>query len=380
VVRPVYVTGMAWTTPLGNGLESVWRRLLASESGIANLPSHLKLRSKNAAIVADVSFDMRPRERLRTIALSTLESALADAERAPDDPGLAFVIGTSLGAILDESETGVSLHQWADDVMVCLGTTAPCSVVSTACSSGSDALAVGSELIHAGIAKTCVCGAFDVITGAKRLGHSVLGTMTDTEIRPFDASHNGTVLGEGGAALVLEAEPDRERTCAVFRGWGAANDAYSLTAPDPLARGAHGAICRALKDANLSPRDIDLVNAHASGTLLNDNAERDAFRKVFGISSNPIVFATKPNFGHSLGATGAIEAIATILALQNNVVPPIRGLENPDAAFPLPLPIASPMPVKAAYGLSLTLGFGGFNTCLVFERYAPSVHDNSFPR
>jgi 3-oxoacyl-[acyl-carrier-protein] synthase II len=195
--------------------------------------------------------------------------------------------------------------------------------------------------------------------------------MSPSFLRAFDQHHDGTLLGEGAAFLVLEAGNRAiERTAPIYaflRGIGSANDAATMAGPDLTGRGARLAMQRAIFDAGLAPEDVDLVNAHASGTPLNDTVERDALKSVFDTSAGPLVFATKGNFGHSLGATGAIEAIALILALRKQMVPPILGLEEPDPAFPFRLPLHKAVNCDAHIGLSLTLGFGGFNTCLLFE-------------
>jgi 3-oxoacyl-[acyl-carrier-protein] synthase II len=140
-----------------------------------------------------------------------------------------------------------------------------------------------------------------------------------------------------------------------------------MTAPDTTGVAVRYAIERSLADAGLAAHEIGIVNAHGSGTPLNDVTEREALRAAFPGPQQPVVFATKGNFGHTLGATGAIEAIALILALRHGEVPPVAGLEQPDPEFPLPLPCRQALRCKARYGLSLTLGFGGFDTSLAFE-------------
>jgi 3-oxoacyl-[acyl-carrier-protein] synthase II len=259
------------------------------------------------------------------------------------------------------------LHAWADAVGQAVGAAAAPIAVSTACSAGSDAILLGAELLRAGAARCCVCGGADVLTWSKRLAHSALGTMSPTTLRAFDVRHDGTLLGEGAAFLVLEPAAESRTHHARLRGAGSANDAAAMTAPDTTGLGARYALERSLADAGLGPEAIGLINAHGSGTPLNDATEAHALRDVFAGQGCPLVFATKGNFGHSLGATGAIEAVALVLALATRRVPPVIGLEQPDPAFPLPLPFRQPMDCAARIGLSLTLGFGGFDTSLVFE-------------
>jgi 3-oxoacyl-[acyl-carrier-protein] synthase II len=230
-----------------------------------------------------------------------------------------------------------------------------------------DAILVGAELIRAGAATCCVCGAADLVTWSKRIAHSALGTLSPTMLRAFDLGADGTILGEGAAFLVLEALRPSHKPIAFLLGTGSGNDATGMTAPDAEGRGARFAIERALADAHLKPEAIGLVNAHGSGTPTNEITEHNALRAVFAGHSAPLVFATKGNFGHSLGATGAIEAVALLLALRSGRVPPVVGLEQPNPEFPLPLARGSAVACEARIGLKMTLGFGGFDTCVIFE-------------
>jgi 3-oxoacyl-[acyl-carrier-protein] synthase II len=212
-----------------------------------------------------------------------------------------------------------------------------------------------------------VSGGVDVLTTSKRLAHSALGTMSPTTLRAFDVRHDGTLLGEGAGFLVLEPER-RAGTClALLRGAASANDAAGMVGADVTGAAAACAIRRSLADAGLPASAIGVVNAHGSATLMNDTTECNAFARAFTEAERPLVFATKGNFGHTLGATGALEAIALVLALRAGRVPPIAGLEQPLPEFPLPLVVGRPVSCHARIGLSLTLGFGGFDTSLVFE-------------
>jgi 3-oxoacyl-[acyl-carrier-protein] synthase II len=365
---PVYVTGMAWTTPLGDGLGEVWDGLLAGRTGLAFLPHPVPLRNSLAASVLSCPAELSPCDRLVRMATSVVLRALADARIAPDDAGVLLVLGTSLGDYLEGgARQRLPLSAWADAVACNVVAARPPVSISTACSSGSDAILVGTELIRAGQASACVCVGADVLTLLKRQAHSVLGTMSPTTLRAFDMRHDGTLLGEGAAALVLQSEDRGRIPHAQLRGTGSANDAASMTAPAREGWGARLALARSLTNAGILADEIGLINAHGSGTPLNDETEREAFRAVFPSPARPLVFATKGNFGHSLGATGAIEAVATILALNAGLVPPVVGLAEPDPEFPLPLAFDHKVHCDARFGLSLTLGFGGFDTSLIFE-------------
>ncbi|HEX3647519.1 MAG TPA: beta-ketoacyl-[acyl-carrier-protein] synthase family protein [Pseudonocardiaceae bacterium] len=368
----VRVTGMAWCTALGDSLDGVWHQLLDGATGIRDVPSGLRLRSTLAAAVDGLPEPLT--ERQVALAGATVRAALADAGLPP--AAALLVAGTSHGAHLDDEHAG-SLDLWATDTAARLGMTAPPVSISTACSSGSDAIMVGAQLIRAGAADVCVCGGADVLTDVKRLGHSALGTMSTTSLRTFHPDGDGTLLGEGAAFLVLESEESAARRGvaghAVFVGAGSSNDASGMTAPDPSGDGLLLAVRRCLADGDADLAEVTVVNAHGSGTPTNDTVEAHAYSRLFADGPRPAVFATKGAFGHTLGATGAIEAVATVLALRDRVVPPVFGLTDQPPSLPLPVPFGGPMPVKSGVGLSLTLGFGGFNTCLAFEAAHPDA-------
>jgi len=357
---------MAWLTALGDDLELVWQALLTGQSGARRVPFSSRLRNELVAEAMDS--EVPPPERLVKMACQTIRRALSSAGREADDPDVQLVLGTSLGALLDDAASRQSLSRWAFAVTQELGSLAPPIVISTACSSGADAIMVGAELVRSGAAKCCVCGGADVLTASKRLGHSALSTMSATQLRAFDVHHDGTLLGEGAGFMVLEHESPRREPIAILRGTGSANDATGMTVADITGLSAAYAMKRSLADADLPLSAIELINAHGSGTIMNDTTECNAFTSLFPGPDRPMVFATKGNFGHTLGATGAIEAIALVLALRAKQVPPIHGLEQPLPEFPLRLPVSQPVPCNARFGLSLTLGFGGFDTSLIFER------------
>ncbi len=361
---------MAWLTALGDGLEPVWQALLAGKTGMRPVAHSGRLRNLLVAPAMGAELppsELPPTERLVKMAVATLRRALAQAGREPGDPEVRFVLSTSLGAYLDEAASRAPLSGWAREVARELGAAVPPIVISTACSSGADAILVGAELIRSGAAKCCVCGGADVLTPNKRMAHSALGTLSPTLLRAFDQRHDGTLLGEGAGFVVLEADASKQSSLAILAGAGSANDATGMTMADSTGLSAGYAMQRSLKDANLPLSAVGLINAHGSGTVMNDTTEGNAFNALFTGADRPLVFATKGNFGHTLGATGAIEAIAVILALRTGQVPPIYGLEQPLPEVTLPLAISQPVSCTPRAALSLTLGFGGFDTSLVFE-------------
>jgi len=361
------VTGLGWATPLGTGVDGVWRALLDGADGMREQPSPHRLRSP---LVAAVPSDGPPTHRLVAMAADTLTAAFADAGLDCHDESVRIVLGTSYGGDLDDPAT-TSLHKWAHAVAGRIGHPHDPITVTTACSAGADSVLIGAELIAAGRCEVAVCGGVDVITDAKRLGHSALSTMSTSGLRAFDETHDGMLLGEGSAMLVLEsADHARARSARVYAtlsGAGSANDAAGMTAPDSSGTSVVLATRRALLHSGLNAEHIAVVSAHGSGTPLNDTAEAAALTELFaGTDPDPLVFATKGALGHSLGATGAIEAITVILALRDGLVPPILGLRTPMTS--LALPAGKTREFSGTAGMSLTLGFGGFTTCLLFTR------------
>ncbi|WP_329101246.1 hypothetical protein OG792_20525 [Micromonospora sp. NBC_01699] len=371
----VLITGMAWSTALGSDLDDVWQALLSGATGMTPVPSAHPLRNDRAAVLPDLPVDLDPVRRQLEAGSRTVRAAVSDAGLDITDPRLRLVVGTSYGSHLDVPPDG--LNVWGDALATELGLARRPLVVSTACSAGSDAISVGAALIGAGEEEICLVGGVDVLTPAKRLGHSALGTMSPTALRAFDASHDGTILGEGAAFLVLEegssARARGARQRGRLAGVGSANDATGPTAPDPSGDTVVRAVHAALAAAGRGTVEVGVLNAHGSGTPVNDDAESRAFATAFANGEAagavaPVVFATKGAFGHTLGATGALEAVAVLLALGDGRVPPVPGLRTVMAGFPLPLPSGGvPLPFTGDVGLSVTIGFGGFTTCLALE-------------
>jgi 3-oxoacyl-[acyl-carrier-protein] synthase II len=367
--KDIWVTGMAWETPLGSDIDEVWAALLAGKTGIRPVASRFELRNTAAATVDDPPPTAEPDHRQQVLTERTLLRALDDAGVEASDPRVQPVLATSYGSHLDTAAP-TSLYQWCTDVTTRMGMARAPLSISTACSAGADAMLVGAALISSGVVDICVCGGTDVLTPAKRLAHSAMGTMSPTSLRAFDESHDGTVLGEGAAYLVLEsgrsARGRNARAHGRVVGAGSSNDAQGATAPDPSGAVIDRAVRRSLVGSGRSLADVDVINAHGSGTPLNDGTELAGYSRLFATgAAAPVLFATKGAFGHSLGASGAIEAMTVLLALRDNVVPPVLGLTKPPPG--LSFPVDGAKPVRGGLGLSVTLGFGGFNTCLAFE-------------
>jgi 3-oxoacyl-[acyl-carrier-protein] synthase II len=263
-----------------------------------------------------------------------------------------------------------------DAVARWFGVSGPVSTVSSACSSGALALGAALDAVRSGEVEVAVAGGSDSLCQLTYAGFNALRSVDEGPCRPFRAGREGMSFGEGSAVLVLEplervlargAEP-----LAEFSGAGSACDAHHMTAPDPSGAGAAAAMEAALKDAGLPATEIGFVNAHGTGTPLNDAAEWRALQRVFGERAGELpLTATKALLGHLLGSSGAIEAVATVLCLRHAELHPVpSGAEGVDPELPVSLVLDRPLPlpgVRAA--VSTSLAFGGSNAALVFSRW-----------
>jgi 3-oxoacyl-[acyl-carrier-protein] synthase II len=256
-----------------------------------------------------------------------------------------------------------------------LGATGPVATFSSACASGALALGAALAAVRSGEVAVAVAGGSDSLCQLTYAGFNALRSVDEVPCRPFRAGRAGMSFGEGAAVLVLEplalalargAEP-----LAVLAGAGSSCDAHHMTAPDPTGAGAAAAVAAALADAGLAAAAVDFVNVHGTGTPLNDAAEWQALRRVFGERAGELpLVATKALIGHLLGCSGAIEAVATVLCLHHGELHPVRRAGEADPELPVSLVLDSPLPlpgVRAA--VSTSLAFGGSNAALVFSRW-----------
>lgn len=412
--RRVVVTGMGAVTALGRDVDSTWAGLVAGRSGIARIalfdPSRL-----SSQIAAEVKgFDpsdildrkeIRRTDRYIQFALVCARQAL-DAAGLPGrlDAGLAartgVIVGSGLGGVstlfdnvLVMAERGPDrispffipmgiANVAAGQVAIAAGALGPNFATVSACATGGHALGEAWETIRRGDADVMLAGGVEagiheaVVGGFASM--KAVSTRNDDPTaasRPFDRGRDGFVVGEGGSVLVLEALEHAEARGAAplaeLVGYGATGDAHHITLPAPGGSGAVRAAQRALEKAGMEPAEIDHVNAHATSTPEGDKAELQAIRAIFGDHAPRVaVTANKSMLGHSLGAAGAIEAIATIMALREGVIPPTINLDDPDEhaeGLDLTPNVASRRPLRAA--ISNSFGFGGQNTALVFRRW-----------
>ncbi|HVA60142.1 MAG TPA: beta-ketoacyl-ACP synthase II [Mycobacteriales bacterium] len=407
MTRAVAVTGLGAFTPIGPDAPSTWAALLAGASGVRALDTDwvADLPVRIAAPVA-----VEPLERLDRVEARTLDRsqqlALLAAREAWTDAGspeaeperLAVVIASGIGGVLtllaqydvlrELGPRRVSPHTVpmlmpngpAATVGLALGARAGVHAPVSACASGAEAIALGLDLIRAGRADVVVAGgteaaihALPIAGFAAMRALSIRNDEPDRASRPYDKARDGFVLGEGAGVLVLEsAEHAAARGQPVYAelaGAGITADAHHVAAPEPTGRGAARAMSLALADAEAAPGDVGHVNAHATSTPIGDVAEARAIRSALGAGADrAVVSATKSMTGHLLGAAGAVEAIATILALRDGRAPAIRNLDDPDDEIDLDLVRVDPrsLPPGAA-ALSNSFGFGGHNVSLLFR-------------
>ncbi|MBI1758358.1 MAG: beta-ketoacyl-ACP synthase II [Actinobacteria bacterium] len=398
----VVVTGIGATTPLGGDVRSTWAAMLAGESGVgplteewaADLPARIAARVKVEPTETLSRVEARRLDRCQQVAMVAAREAWADAG-APelDAERLAVTIGTGIGGALTLLGQYDVLHARgvgrvspllvpmlmpngpAAAVGIELGARAGVHTPVSACASGSEAIGFALDLIRAGRADVVVAG------GAEACVHPLpmagfaqmraLSTRNDepgTASRPFDKNRDGFVLGEGAGILVLErGDHARARGATIYgvlAGYGLTSDAHHITAPDPEGTQAARAIRAAIADAGLSAADIGHVNAHATSTPVGDTAEAQAIRAALGDAA--VVTSTKSMTGHLLGAAGAVEAIATLLALRDGVIPATRNLFDVDDDVPLDIVRGEPRRVRLTAALSDSFGFGGHNVALAF--------------
>ena len=386
------MTGYGAITALGHE-EEAWPRILAGERGIGPIRC-LDVSGCRVTIAAEVDEATLGTRGTRTqrLACYAVRRAIAAAGLGPVQRArTALVLGSAGGgdaaleqAVARTDRSGFSataalrLSRYpkraiTDYVARQIGIGGPRATVNTACSSGVVAIIHAAEQLQAGWCDVALAGAADELTRFTLTGFCSLRAVDPRPCRPFDRDRQGMSLGEGAGCLVLERLDDARRRgariAAVLRGWGHTCDAGHLTAPDPTGRGAARAISQALSMAGIGPNDVGFVNAHGTGTLHNDRAELAALALACGERVRGLpVHSLKAAIGHCMGAAGVIEAIVTIQTLTRLLVPPTAGLECPESPQAAAFVLREPRAIRALFGLSNNLGFGGNNGALVLER------------
>jgi 3-oxoacyl-[acyl-carrier-protein] synthase II len=391
----VVVSGLGIVSPFGQGLKAFWNGLSAGTCAIK--PSALLetegFRSRLAAEVpADAMGALRAsrrRTRADRMAMAAASEALADADLGGERARAALIVGAVGGGMYegeawywDEARTGrasprvralrsILPFSHAETLGARLGLRGPKETLVMACASGAASVALGADLIHAGIVSAALVGGVDALTRICFMGFNALKLLDPEPCRPFDRDRRGMSIGEAAAFLVLE-DADRcrargGRVHARLLGAGLTTDAHHVTAPHPEAEGMIRAITRGLEAARTAPGEIGYVNAHGTGTLQNDRVEALALRRVFG-DGRVLVSSTKSLVGHTMAAAGSVEAIATVLALQHGLLPPTANLHHVDPEIPFDCIPREARLAPVAAALSNSFGFGGQNVSLVFGR------------
>ncbi|MFC0708639.1 beta-ketoacyl synthase N-terminal-like domain-containing protein [Azorhizophilus paspali] len=362
----VAVAGKSLLTPLGDE-KATLEALFQSASGITESASKVPLRNNRVAKLRSADEFTSYGQLQRALALSVATEAITEADLQVEDAGVRFVFATSYGHLLDQPGSD-RMSTWAKDCLRELGAQGEPVVIGTACSAGSDALGVGAALLQDENISAVVVVAVDLVTEGKRLAHSNLGTMSDEIPKPFDIHRSGMILGDGAAAAVLKRAADCANSFGELIGYGAANDAYGVTAPDPTGESVRLAVSRALEAAQADARDISIYYSHGTATRLNDELEASVVNDVFGCNEELFLYGSKGSLGHSLGACGLIEFLLLIKFLELQEIPEVVGHDDPIPAIAHRMPAKNKSRIQGNLGVSATLGFGGFNTALIARR------------
>jgi 3-oxoacyl-[acyl-carrier-protein] synthase II len=403
----VVVTGLGATTPVGGDVPSTWAALLAGQSGVKvltedwveTLPVHIAAPAAVDPSEQLARVEVKRNDRSGQFALVAAREAWADAAITDmDGDRLGVVIGTGIGGVLTLLANYDSLlekgprrvhplaipmlmpNSAAAHVALDLGARAGVHTPVSACASGAEAMSFAVDMIRSGRADVVVAGgteaAIHQLNMAAFANMQALSTRNDEPeraSRPYDKGRDGFVLGEGAGVVVLEsaahAKARGAKVYAEIASSGITSDAHHIAAPDPVGRGAARAMQMALDGAGIDASDIVHINAHATSTPAGDVAEAQAMTTVLGAGSTACVSATKSMTGHLLGAAGAIETIATVLALHERTAPPTVNLEDPDDDVHIDVVRGEPrkLPDGPIAALNNSFGFGGHNVALVVK-------------
>jgi len=410
--RRIVITGLGIVSPIGIGQEQFWDSLRNGRSGVGRL-SFFDVTEYPCKIDAEVKgFEpekyidrktIKRMDRFTQFAIAAADMAIRDAELNKEGvhkDRVGVIVGSGIGGLSTIEEEHDVLRQRGarrvspfliprlisnigpGEIAIHWGFTGPNYAVSSACATSNHAIGDALRLLRYGDADAIVAGGTEA--AITQLGFAgfcsarTLSTRNDAPekaSRPFDKDRDGFVMGEGAGVVVLEtlehAQGRGARIYAELAGYGATDDAYHITAPNPEATAAVKAMQTAIKDAEIRPEDVQYINAHGTSTILNDKTETKALKMVFGDHAKKLaISSTKSMTGHLLGAAGAAELIATVLCIQNKLVHPTINYETPDPECDLDYVPNKARPMEVQYALSNSLGFGGHNAVLLIKRYA----------
>lgn len=402
-MRRVVITGMGVISSLGTNSDEFWKALSSGTPGIGPItaPYADQIRFNSAAEV--LNFDPEKFLPVKPLALQErfAQFALVAAEEAVQQSGIewqpelqesaAVITGSSLGGrgadeagyweLFHNNRTRVHpltiplsmANAGASHISIRYGLQGPVYTIATACSSSAHAIGQAFWMVRSGAAPLAIAGGSEapLFLGVLKAWEAMRVISKDT-CRPFSADRSGLVLGEGGAMLVLEPLEDAlargAKPLAEIIGFGMSSDATHLTLPNP--EGAARAMRKAILDSGLAPEQFGYINAHGTATEANDRTETAVIRSVFGAHADKLaVSSTKSMHGHTLGAAGAIEAVASVLSLQHGLLPPTANFTTPDPNCDLDVIPNTPRPVQVEACLSNSFAFGGLNAVLAFKRW-----------
>ena len=417
-LKRVVVTGLGAVTPLGNTSEETWQNMLAGKSGAATITSFdtTNFKTKFACEVKNLNIndyldrkEARKMDRYTQLALIAAKQAVEDSAMdldTEDKNRIGVVYGVGIGGIktFEDEVKYYGVHEAdgpkfnpffipkmiadiaAGQISIMYGFHGPNYITASACASSSNALADAFNLIRLGKANIIVSGGAEAAICATGVGGfnamHALSTRNDEPekaSRPFSASRDGFIMAEGAGCLILEElEHAKARGAKIYAemvGAGMSADAHHITASHPEGLGACLVMRNALEDAGLNPEDIDYINVHGTSTHVGDISEAKAIKEVFGDAAYKLnISSTKSMTGHLLGAAGAVEAMATVLAVKNDIVPPTinheEGDNDEEIDYNLNFTFNKAQKREVRAGLSNTFGFGGHNACVVFKKYA----------
>ena len=418
-MRRVVVTGIGLLTPLGFGVEKNWQDLIAGKSGLSHIErfdtTHVPCKiagelkhGEGEGMFNQTDYlplkELRKMDHFITYGMIAAIAAVEDAGWTPTDQDeldmTGVMIGSGIGGLPTIEEHSITLHNnpgrrispffipsslinlVSGNLSIKYGFSGPNHSVVTACSTGAHAIGDAARLIQYGDADVMVAGGTEgAICNASIAGFSAAKALStgfnDTPkegSRPWDKDRDGFVMGEGAGVVVLEElEHAKKRGAKIYGeivGYGLTGDAYHITSPHPEGRGGFRAMQMAMKKAQLNIDEIDYVNAHGTSTPMGDELELNSVQRLFGDNvKNMTMSSTKSSIGHLLGAAGSVEAIYSLLAINNNIVPPTLNLDNPPEGTVIDLVAKKAKEKKVNVALSNSFGFGGTNASLIFKNY-----------
>ena len=401
--RRVVVTGTGIVSAIGKNTEEFWNNIISCNSGIGpySAPFADQIRFKNGADVKhfDASGiiekdDLDLMDRFTQLAVVAAKEAVKNAGIVFNDENAyntAVICGTSIGGVQTQEQSYIDLYREnktrvhplsipktmpngaASNISMQMGIKGPVYAISTACASSNHAIGNAFWLIRNGVCDQAICGGSETpFTYTFLKAWEAIRVVAPDTCRPFSKNRQGMILGEGSGMLVLETLDNAKKRGATILGeivgFGMTSDASHITKPDQ--KGAEKAMQMAMHDGSINPSQIGYINAHGTGTLVNDTMEVAAVKNVFGNHANELsISSTKSLHGHALGATSSFEAIATVLALKNGILPPTANFQEKDETCDIDIVPNASKEKKIQYALSNAFAFGGLNAVLAFKKW-----------